>query len=216
MEAIFTNIYEKSIWGNNNNDDYKGSSGDGSGLEYNQFTYVPFLKTFIAEKNIQSVVDLGCGDFRCGPLIYDDLDVSYSGYDAYSKVIDHNSNTNSTQKYKFVHLDFFNKKEEIETGDMCILKDVIQHWSVHDIHQFLDYLTESKKFKYILIVNCCHQPYDNIDIVTGDWRPLGCDFYPLKKYNPKKLFTFLTKEVSVIECSTFSNTFPTLFSINMN
>jgi hypothetical protein len=73
MESVFTNIYETSFWGDNKNHDYKGSSGYGSGIDYNKFTYVPFLKNFIQKKNIQSVVDLGCGDFRCGPLIYDDL-----------------------------------------------------------------------------------------------------------------------------------------------
>jgi hypothetical protein len=205
MEQVFTNIYECSIWGDNHNDEYKGSSGDGSNVDYNKFTYVPFLKSFIREKNIQSVVDLGCGDFRCGPLIYDNLNVSYTGYDAYSKVIDHNSKTHSTKKYNFAHLDFFNRKEEIVAGDLCILKDVIQHWGLTDIYSFLDYLTETKKFKYILITNCCHQRQDNTDIQTGDWRPLGCDFFPLKKYNAQKLFQYVTKEVSVIECSANDN-----------
>lgn len=31
MESVFTNIYETSIWGDNKHQDYKGSSGDGSG-----------------------------------------------------------------------------------------------------------------------------------------------------------------------------------------
>jgi hypothetical protein len=78
------------------------------------------------------------------------------------------------------------------------LKDVIQHWSLDNIYKFLDYLVENKKFKYILICNCSDQAEDNTDIKTGNWRPLGCDYLPLKKYNPIKLYNYQTKVVSVI------------------
>jgi len=79
------------------------------------------------------------------------------------------------------------------------LKDVIQHWSLDYIYNFLDYLVEYKKFKYILICNCCNQTQDNADIHIGGWRQLSCDYFPLKKYNPIKLFNYHSKEVSIIE-----------------
>jgi hypothetical protein len=200
MEQIFTNVYENKIWGDNNNPEYNGSSGGGSDLDYNKNNYVPFLKKFIIDNNIKNVVDLGCGDFRCGKLIYDDLDVSYTGYDAYKKVVDYNSKCYSLPKYSFIHLDFCNNKELImDGGDLCILKDVIQHWSLYNIYSFLDYLVIHKKFKYILICNCCYQMRDNTNIYDGDFRHLSCDKFPLKRYNPKKLYNYNTKEVSVIE-----------------
>ena len=198
MEQVFTHIYETSIWGSNNNDGYNGSSGGGSDIDYNKNTYVPFVKDFITNMKIKSIVDLGCGDFRCGPLIYDDLDVIYTGYDAYNKIIKHNSKKHALPKYTFTHLDFCNKKEEIINGDLCILKDVIQHWSLENIYSFLDYIIENKKFKYILITNCCHQRQDNTNIQTGDFRPLSIDYLPLKKYGGIKLYKYHTKEVSLI------------------
>lgn len=199
MEQIFTNIYEKKIWGNNRNTQYKGSSGKGSDVIFNKDTYIPFLKKFIIENNIKKIVDLGCGDFRCGKIIYDDLDILYTGYDTYKNIINFNSNQHSAQKYSFIHLDFCNNKENIKNGDMCILKDVIQHWSLQNIYTFLDYLIENKKFKYILICNCCDQKENDTDINDGDWRPLSCEYLPLKKYNPIKLYNYHTKEVSVIK-----------------
>jgi hypothetical protein len=199
MEHIFTNVYETNLWGNNNNKEYNGSSGEGSDINYNKDSYVPLLKKFITDNNIKNIVDLGCGDFRCGKLIYDDLDISYTGYDAYKKVIDYNSSQQSLPKYSFIHLDFCNNKETIINGDLCILKDVIQHWSLDYIYNFLDYLVEYKKFKYILICNCCNQTQDNADIHIGGWRQLSCDYFPLKKYNPIKLFNYHSKEVSIIE-----------------
>jgi hypothetical protein len=199
MEQIFTNVYETNLWGNNNNDEYNGSSGEGSDINYNHDTYVPFLKKFITDNNIKNIVDLGCGDFICGKIIYDDLDISYTGYDTYKKLIDYNSKEHSLSKYSFIHLDFCNNKENIIDGELCILKDVIQHWSLDNIYNFLDYLIEHKKFKYILICNCCGQSYDDMDIKNGDWRPLNYNFFPLKKYNPTKLYNYYSKEVSIIE-----------------
>jgi hypothetical protein len=156
------------------------------------------LKKIITDTNIKNIVDLGCGDFKCGKLIYDDLDILYTGYDAYKKVIDYNSTQHSLPKYSFIHLDFCNNPEKIVNGELCILKDVIQHWSLDNIYKFLDYLVEYKKFKYILICNCCNQTQDNTNIPNGGWRLLSCDYLPLKKYNPIKLYNYHTKEVSVI------------------
>jgi len=199
MESIFTHIYEKKIWGNNKNNEYTGSSGPGSNINYNKDTYGPVLKKFIVDNNIKNIVDLGCGDFKCGKLIYDDLDILYTGYDTYKKVIIHLLKHYKLPKYSFTHLDFFNNKERIINGDLCILKDVIQHWSLNNIYRFLDYLVETKKFKYILICNCCYQTQDDTNILNGEFRHLSCEYLPLKKYNPMKLYNYHSKEVSVIE-----------------
>jgi hypothetical protein len=199
MEQIFTNIYENKLWGDNKDAEYNGSSGLGSSIDENKDTYVPFLKKFIVDNNIKTVIDLGSGDFKCGKLIYDDLDVLYTGYDAYKKVVDYNSKQYPLPKYFFINLDFCNNKERIVGGDLCILKDVIQHWSLGRINSFLDYLVQHKKFKYILICNCSYQTRDNTDITDGGMRPLSCNYQPLKKYSPVKVYNYSSKEVSVIK-----------------
>lgn len=197
MEDYFTNIYEKKVWGDNNNNKYSGSSGGGSFIKFNEDTYVPFLKKYIVNNNIKTIVDLGSGDFKCGKLIYDNLDISYTGYDTYKKIIDYNLTQYSLPKYYFIHLDFYNKKEHIINGDLCILKDVLQHWKIDEIYIFLDYLVENKLFKYILICNSCNQIEDNPNNKDRS-TPLSINFFPLKKYNPVKLYTYQSKEVSVI------------------
>ena len=199
MEKSFTNVYETCFWGNNNNDTYMGSSGPGSELQYNLDEYIPFIKKWIDTNNIKSVVDLGCGDFKCGKYIYDDLNVEYTGYDVYKKIIDYHNTNNTNEKYNFIHLDIFGDKENIKCAELCILKDVLQHWKLQDIYRFLDYIIESKKFKYVLICNCCNQTHDDVKLnTTGHWRQLSCDYLPLKKYKPKKLLKFKTKEISII------------------
>lgn len=201
MEEIFTKIYNRRIWGkhkNNNNNEYKGCSGSGSSIKNNINDYIPFLKNFITENNIKSIVDLGCGDFLCGNLIYNDLNINYTGYDAYKKIINYHSKTYLPSKYSFIHLDFFSNKENIINSDLCILKDVLQHWNLDSIYSFLDYIILHKKFKYILLINCCKQIKDNSNISNGEFHHLSCDYLPLKKYNPKKLLNYKDKEISLI------------------
>jgi len=201
-ETIFTNIYENCIWGNNYNPYYRGSSGEATSLTYNFEIFIPFLKKFILDNKIKTIVDLGSGDFRCGREIYENLDITYYGYDVYKKIIDYLSTYFLTPKYNFIHLDFINSKENIINADLCIIKDTLQHFSNNNIYELLDYFTLNNKFKYILIINCCQQSVDNIDINNGEWRPLSCYFLPLKKYNPIKLFNYNSKEVSLITNNT--------------
>jgi hypothetical protein len=194
---IFTTIYETCAWGDNRHDKYKGTSGGGSDVAFNIDSYIPCLKNFIQIHAIQSVVDLGCGDFRCGSILYDVIDVKYHGYDAYSKVIEHNRETHSADKYTFTHMDIYNQKEDIVGGDLCILKDILQHWTLEEIYVFMDYLTTCKKFKYILICNCCNQTSDNPSN-EGRSVPLSIAYLPLKKYSPHLLLNYNSKEVSFI------------------
>ncbi len=163
-------------------------------------TYIPFLTSFIIINNIKSVINLGCGDFRCGNLIYQNLEnITYYGYDSYNALIEHNKLLFNAPKFNFFNIDLINDKQNIKDGDLCILKDVIQHWHLKSIYDFLDYTVENKKFKFILIINCCQQIEDNTDIKMGDWRPLSCNFLPLKKYNPIKILCYDTKEISLIK-----------------
>ena len=143
MEKIFTRIYKNNGWGNNSSNPYYGKSGPGSLVEYNKDTYIPFLKKFITDNNIKTIVDLGCGEFICGPLIYYNLDILCTGYDVYKPVIDFNLKHYQKPKYNFIHLDFYRRKEDIINADMCILKDVLQHWSTNIIYYFLDRTMET-------------------------------------------------------------------------
>ena len=197
---VFTYIYENNVWGNNNNNNYLGSSGSGSSINQVINDYVPFLRSFIIDNNIKSVIDIGCGDFLSGKLIYDDLDVIYYGYDAYKRLIDyHNETYKDNTKYNFFHKEIINDRMSIINGDLCILKDILMHWSIKNINIFLDYITTNKLFKYILICNDIPQQYDNIDINDGELRCLSASFLPLKKYNPIIKLTYEPhKEISII------------------
>jgi hypothetical protein len=199
---IFTHLYENSCWGNNSNSHYKGSSGPGSSLE-NNIEFIGFFKTFVKNNKINTIVDLGCGDFITGKELYSDLDIIYTGYDAYDKVIATHRANFLKPKFNFVHSDIFSEREQIVSADLCILKDILMHWDLTSIYSFLDYIVSSKKFKYIMIINCSDQEEHNTNIFTGNHRPLSALFFPLIRYNPIVLLKYTAntnKEVSVISC----------------
>jgi hypothetical protein len=196
MEAVFTGIYERSYWGSNMKVAYRGSSGSGSDPEYNR-PYIEWLRDFIRDRSIQTIVDLGCGDFRCGSLIYKGLPVAYIGLDVYRPLIE--SLQAEYPEFQFRHLDAFMEPDQIPSGDLCILKDVLQHWSNQDITVFLDSVIRSRKFRWILICNCAQQKRVK-NIKTGYHRQLAAAFRPLSVFNPTVLFCYETKEVSLIDC----------------
>lgn len=194
---IFTEIYEKEKWGKTDHEDFKGSPGKLSEVDYSIGSYIPFMKRFLQVNNIKRVVDIGCGNFEWAAPIYEDFPgIHYHGIEAYGDLVKHNQHLFPGKT--FTHLDALHQKEKLPTADLCILKDVLQHWSNQDIYTFLDYLVKTKKFKIILIVNCCRQVKDDTDIATGGFRELDAGHLPLKKYNIQKIYNYITKEVSLI------------------
>ena len=166
---VFTKIYKTGKWGNDKALGYEGSSGEGSEYWVNKY-YINFIKKFIKIHKISSVVDLGCGSFKIGRKIYDTLNVKYTGYDTYkdliishnkkfSKIIKHK--TQNYTEYKFEYADLSNQqcRNSLKSTDLCIIKDVLQHWSNKDIIEFMDFLIKSNKYKYILLINC----YKSVD-----------------------------------------------------
>jgi hypothetical protein len=197
MEDVFTGIYERGYWGSNMSPAYRGSSGSGSDPEYNR-PYIEWLRALIRDRKIRTVVDLGCGDFRTGPSIYEGLNVVYTGLDVYRPLIQFLQT--EYPDFQFRHLDFFTEPDQIPGGDLCILKDVLQHWSNQDIQIFLDRLIRSRKFRWILICNCAQQKRVK-NIKTGYHRQLSAAFRPLSLFTPTILFRYETKEVSIIDCA---------------
>ena len=141
------------------------------------------------------------------------MGVNYTGYDAYKTLVDFNNKKyEGYGDYKFIHSDFraLGEREKIVPAELCILKDVVQHWPTADIIDFIDYLVESKKFKYILLINCfTGNPENNAthrtDIKPGEFSALSSKTYPLNKYNLEVIYTWDTKEVSLLTTKQFDD-----------
>lgn len=195
IEDTFTKIYATDAWG-------KGS-GAGS-VPAHCLEWINFVRRFIREEKVQSVVDLGCGDWQFSPYIYHDLNVQYVGYDVVQPVIDENKRRWGAEGYEFEQLEFSTRVEDIREADLYILKDVLQHWSSDRVTHFLQEVLRTKtRLKVLLLCNCAEpEDWPEDDICDGGWRPLLAARPPLCSFQPKVVLRFASlpnrKEVCVI------------------
>jgi SAM-dependent methyltransferase len=159
MQDVFTRIYRNGDW----------SNGSGSGIAVQStVAYRNFIQQFVSEQCPRRIVDLGCGDWQSTHLI-DFGDASYLGIDVVDHIIVANQQTYGDRpNVRFECLDFFSSP--LPEGDLCLIKDVFQHWSNDQVLTFLSRLTQ---YPLVLITTSPAKDDHNRDIVTGQTRPLS-------------------------------------------
>jgi SAM-dependent methyltransferase len=157
MRESFRDIYLLDAWGD--------GSGKGSTPE-NTRPYREFLQAFMAQHDIRSVVDLGCGDWRFSRLI-DWSGIDYLGIDAVPEVIANNQRMHG-DRARFLCRDF--SRGDLPPADLALVKDVLQHWPHDAIHALVERL---RSYPYVLITNCSYENgHLNEQIGMGGFRPL--------------------------------------------
>lgn len=161
-EETFATPYACGYWGRIQNQPY--FSGTGS-LPENVGPYLRLVSEYIRANAIRSVVDLGCGDFRASGAL--DLNgASYLGVDIVSRMIDYNTRHFASDQVRFVRLDF--GRDGLPAADLCLIKQVLQHWSNADI---LTLLPRLDVYRHVLILDgwlaAGATPGRNLDIPTG-------------------------------------------------
>jgi SAM-dependent methyltransferase len=197
---VFDAIYSHGLWGNSVIPGLRGGSGEGSDPTHAR-PYMEFLQKFLKERNIQSVVDLGSGDWQFSRQL-DWTGIKYLGIDCVQSVV----SAVSTEFAKppnitFTCLDFCNNPEFIPSADLCILKDVIQHWPNAQITAFLSRIIQKKLFKYILITNCFGQTSVDRPIEMGGFLPLSPFLLPMVQFSPQPVLQYSTKMTCLITVS---------------
>lgn len=168
----FDAIYSVNRWG----------IGSGAG-SMPQVTagYREFLQNFIAQHDIKTIADAGCGDWQFSRLM-DFSKVQYTGYDVSSIVVEQNTKLYQKDNIKFILYD--GNWEQIEPADLLICKDVLQHLPNSYIHNFLKILP---KFKYAIITNDIddlHPQNNNADLpVAGGFRPIDLRAEPFNLHS---------------------------------
>jgi SAM-dependent methyltransferase len=152
---IFNFIYTTDFW--------NGKSGPGSDPE-NAKEWIDTVNLFLLNKDIKTVLDIGCGDWRIGKKL--NLDGKrYTGLDVSSVIIDEIS-INSKENINFICGDI--ESMDFENFDLILIKDVLQHLPNKSIINIMDKIM--KKSKYLLICNDFEN--SNIDIIPGSYRKL--------------------------------------------
>ena len=164
-KEVFSKIYKEGLW--------QGGSGDGSKIE-NVREYVDVLQKYIDKPEINTVIDLGCGDWQFSKFL-DLSSVLYLGVDVVDSVIDSNIELYSASNIDFISRDIITY--ELPQVDLIICKDVLQHLSNRDVISVLIKIIKSSKFA--LITNDFNsESTSNIDIENGDYRYLDLTLSP--------------------------------------
>jgi hypothetical protein len=201
-EQVFTEIYRDNIWGDGSPSSPR--SGDGSKPE-NAKPYVQFVKSVINSYGIESVIDIGHGDW----VMWKDYkfeDVEYIGIDVASGLSEEVGRNFGNSKRKFFHTSVFDSG--LPKVDLIISKEVLQHLSNYEV---VDKLKQFNSYKYLILSNAFYSnrrildkirywiqprirlgkllsgknPFytvkalrNNSDITTGDFRGLDLEAPP--------------------------------------
>lgn len=159
---VFQKIYTQNRW--------LFGSGEGS-LPAVAKPYREFLQQFLREKKIQSVVDIGCGDWQFSRLI-DWNGIQYLGLDAVPEVIQENQRRFSSESISFAVMNVV--EETSPPADLVLVKDVFQHWPNDAIKAWLPNV---KSYHYALITNDADER-TNVDIAFGEHRAVDIALPP--------------------------------------
>jgi len=161
VKSVFRHTYREGKWGG---DDGRFDSGPGSVGEAAEL-YARTINEFIERNGIQSVVDLGCGDFQVGTRIVNN-ELNYVGVDVVDELIELNQRRFGSDRISFVCLDI--TQDPLPDGELCLLREVLQHLSNSQIARVLQAVA---KYPYVIYTD--YQPAasasfaPNRDIVHG-------------------------------------------------
>lgn len=161
MKDIFESIYTNKVW----KESFTTETGPGSTLDCSE-QYLIFLKNYCAKNNIESILDLGCGDFNL-MRHFNFVDKTYLGVDIVSFVIESNNHKYGNCNVKFENSSLLDYTFD-NHFDLIVIKDVFQHLSTDSIKRILNNIKNSN---HILITNDFIE--DNIDILDGGYTPIN-------------------------------------------
>ena len=149
----------------------ESSSGHGSSLNstYETRQFIPHL---VNEYSIESMIDLGCGDWNWMSKLRADIpNVNYEGWDASDVLIEEHIKNHQNDNTKFFCKDIINNP--IPTVDMALCREVMFHLKKEYTMTILDNL-RSAGVKYLLATsfNEVEGNDDQVRVMDhlGDWR----------------------------------------------
>jgi hypothetical protein len=160
---VFSTIYSSKQWGSSG--DFNSGAGTVDGGVANP--YVEAIRDCLDKQGLTNTrfVDLGCGDFRIGSEIAP-MASTYVGCDVVPALVDHLNQTRKTNRISFKAVDMV--KDPLPEGDVCFIRQVLQHLSNDQIATILPKL---RQYRCVLITE--HIPnrtkpyHPNLDKAQG-------------------------------------------------
>jgi hypothetical protein len=159
---IFDAVYRHSLWGSA--EDGRAYSGSGT-YDPSVPQYVDYVRAFIAERRIESIAEIGCGDFTIGRRYAGDVG-RYLGVDVSNIAIAQNIERFSGEGVEFACLDA--SEHDLPRSDLCIIRQVFQHLDNGSISRILK---RTAAHQFVLVTehlpapSLLHKP--NLDKISG-------------------------------------------------
>lgn len=149
IEEVFTRVYARNEWGGEPGD---FNSGEGTSNDRIVSAYIAKIVDVAAQEGFagSTFVDLGCGDFRVGSQLLP-LCARYVGVDVAVAVVNRNHEMYGNPTTAFLHLNIV--ADKLPEGDVCFVRQVLQHLSNNEILAILPKLAQ---YKWVIITE--HYP----------------------------------------------------------
>lgn len=149
---VFTDVYARHLWGGQDGGEF--CSGLGSCEDSIVGPYVNRIRETLRGMPVKPrIVDLGCGDFRVGRQFLD-LCSSCEAIDVVEALIAKHRESGYDERVRFRCLDIVDG--ELPPGDVCFIRQVLQHLSNSEIVKVLGKLGD---YRVVFITE--HQPCEN-------------------------------------------------------
>lgn len=178
MTATFTEIYRNNAWEN-----AESRSGPGSTVARCQPVIAALLQ-LIEELSIRTLLDAPCGDFNWMkevPL----PGIRYVGMDIVPDLIERNRELYSDHSREFRQGDI--TRGPLPKADAIFCRDALVHLSEADVFSALR--TFKNSGSTYLITTTFPAQMANVEIATGQWRPLNLEQAPFHLPTPARMLS---------------------------
>ena len=185
---VFTSIYKSNHWVQDDDKLSKDSisvSGHGSNINTNQFFNLKKIFTkIIDDKEINSVLDMPCGDFLWFYEIIKDKNIDYVGVDIVNELIEANKIKYQNKKFSFINEDIVNFDTN-KKFDLILIRDLFIHIQNSDIKKIIQNI-DNMNFRYVALNSYNNKVND--DVIVGKHRKINLLIEPFNLNQPLEYF----------------------------
>lgn len=171
----FREAFRSNLWG--------GDSPSGPGSRRDQTGRIEAAVPVLCRRlGVRRLLDIPCGDFSWMANV-DLHGASYVGADIVPEILEHNRKVHARSDRAFLELDLIGSK--LPAADLILCRDCLVHLSNAQVRAALANIARSE-IEWLLTTTFPGEP-KNIDIVTGDWRPIDLTKPPFDLPRPVEL-----------------------------
>lgn len=157
-------------------------SGPGSSVANTCFLRAK-LAALLLERNIQSMLDIPCGDCNWMHLVKMPTVKRYLGADIIQELIDKNTAAfGPTLSFRRLNI----LEDSLPTYDLVFCRDCFVHLPFEDIFRALTSIKKSDG-KWLMLTTFPKHT-ENLELTSGIWRPLNMQIAPFNFPDPEEIF----------------------------